>query len=115
MLTLLILIPLIGVFLILPISNSTSTSLNTIETTKLINDKSESEKEKKLKLMRQIALTTSLINFFVSLFLWYLLLKMINVLLNNIIDNGNPESLYRSSCQQNYKNNVILVIYMIVY
>ena len=72
MLTLLILIPLIGVFLILPISNSTSTSLNTIETTKLINDKSESEKEKKLKLMRQIALTTSLINFFVSLFLWYL-------------------------------------------
>ena len=72
MLTLLILIPLIGVFLILPISNSTSTSLNTIETTKLINDKSESDKEKKLKLMRQIALTTSLINFFVSLFLWYL-------------------------------------------
>jgi NADH-ubiquinone oxidoreductase chain 4 len=49
MLTLLLLIPLVGSLIILPMSNTL-----------------ESQKQ-----MKKIALTTSLINFFISLFLWY--------------------------------------------
>src|ERR1700674_3928892 len=49
MLTLLLLIPLLGSLIILPMSNTL-----------------ESKNQ-----MKKIALTTSLINFFISLFLWY--------------------------------------------
>lgn len=51
MITLLLLIPIIGSLIILPISDS---------------DKLNNQIK-----MKQIALTTSLINFFISLFIWY--------------------------------------------
>nr|AEF33910.1 NADH dehydrogenase subunit 4 [Flammulina velutipes] len=85
MLTLLILIPVIGAILILPIntniskyfSNNSVTNLQTLaqletkETDENLNNFLKLKKKKEL-LMRQIALTTSLINFFISLFLLYL-------------------------------------------
>ena len=86
MLTLLILIPVIGAILILPIntniskyfSNNSVTNLQplaqleTKETDENLNNFLKLKKEKNELLMRQIALTTSLINFFISLFLLYL-------------------------------------------
>lgn len=86
MLTLLILIPVIGAILILPIntniskyfSNNSVTNLQTLaqletkETDENLNNFLKLKKEKNELLMRQIALTTSLINFFISLFLLYL-------------------------------------------
>ena len=53
MLTLLLLIPLLGSLIILPISNTLG------------------NKNQGAALQKKIALTTSLINFFISLFLWY--------------------------------------------
>jgi proton-translocating NADH-quinone oxidoreductase chain M len=58
MITLLILIPIIGSIILLPMSN---VSLNGIEEA---NNSNSTQ-------MKKIALSTSLINFFVSLFLWY--------------------------------------------
>ena len=86
MLTLLILIPVIGAILILPIntniskyfSNNSVTNLQTLaqletkETDENLKNFLKLKKEKNELLMRQIALTTSLINFFISLFLLYL-------------------------------------------
>jgi len=54
MLTLLLLIPLIGALILLPMSTGT------IETAAAAKEK-----------MKKIAITTSLINFYISLFLWY--------------------------------------------
>ena len=92
MLTLLILIPVIGAILILPIntniskyfSNNSVTNLQTLaqletkETDENLNNFLKLKKEKNELLMRQIALTTSLINFFISLFLLYLKVNILS-------------------------------------
>ena len=73
MLTLLILIPIIGSIIISFISTEGETQ-NKILNSDLSNHHEGTEKTIKnnTQLIRQIALITSLINFFISLFLWYL-------------------------------------------
>ena len=64
MITLLILIPIIGSLLLLPIGSFSPTQNVQIQGGEVSLNKNN------LK-MKRIALTTSLINFFVSLFIWY--------------------------------------------
>lgn len=74
MLTLLILIPIIGVLFILILSNNAvpTNLIESVKNTSTIESSSESlTQDNTNKKMREIALIASLLNFFISLFLWY--------------------------------------------
>lgn len=79
MISLLILIPIIGSIIILLVPNnnlvsdsvSSGSNLNTDSSSSLFNTNIESKNISSITTMKEIALTTAIINFFISLFLWY--------------------------------------------
>lgn len=71
MITLLLIIPLIGSLILLPMSETAPQGTFSLSTSNLTGEKISITDDENKNSMKKIALTTSLINFFVSLFLWY--------------------------------------------
>jgi len=71
MITLLLIIPLIGSLILLPMSETSTQGTGPLLSSNVTTDKFSITEDETKNRMKKIALTTALINFFVSLFLWY--------------------------------------------
>ncbi len=71
MIKLLLIIPIIGSLILLPMSETSTQGSISLSSSNLTGEKISITDDETKNSMKKIALTTSLINFFVSLFLWY--------------------------------------------